>query len=134
AYPEKPIRMVVPASPGGAADTLARSIGQRFSEKFGQPVIVENKPGAAAIIGMTTIAQAPNDGYTIGMTFAGAMSINPSLYKSLHSNPSKDYEPIAMAAVSPLILAVNPQLGVTSLKELAELARAKPGHLTFGTA
>lgn len=133
AYPDKPIRLLVPASAGGAADTLARMIGQRFTDKFGQPVVIENKPGAAAIIGMTAIANAPADGYTIGMTFAGAMSINPSLYKSLPYDPRKDFEPIAIAAISPLVIAVNPKLGIESLGELLAVARKKPGQLSFGS-
>jgi tripartite-type tricarboxylate transporter receptor subunit TctC len=133
-YPEKPLYLLVPAAPGGAADTLARTIGQRFSSRFGQPVVIVNKPGAAAIIGMSAIANAPADGYTLGMTFSGAMSINPSLYKSLPYDPIKDFEPIAIVAVSPLVIAVNPKLGIKSLRELLAMAKKEPGKLTFGTA
>src|SRR5690606_19579333 len=114
-------------------DTLARKIGNLFAQRFGQPFVVENKPGAAAIIGMTEIARAPADGYTIGMTFSGAMSINPSLYKSLQYDANKDFEPIAMAAVSPLIVAANTQLGVKSLEELVAKAKEKPDELSFGS-
>ncbi|WP_454688130.1 Bug family tripartite tricarboxylate transporter substrate binding protein [Achromobacter aloeverae] len=133
AYPDKPIRLIVPALAGGAADTLARMIGKRLTEKFGPTVIVENKPGAAAIIGMTDIAKAKPDGYTLGMTFSGAMSINPSLYESLSYDPIKDYSPIAIVAVSPLIITASPKLGVKTLRGLLDLARKEPGKLTFAS-
>ncbi|MYN13878.1 tripartite tricarboxylate transporter substrate binding protein [Pusillimonas sp. TS35] len=133
-YPDKPLRLLVPAAPGGAADTLARAIGQRLGDKFGQPVVIENKPGAAAIIGMTAIANAPPDGYTLGMTFSGAMSINPSLYKSLPYDPLKDFDPIAIVAISPLVIATTPELGVKNLSELLTLAKKSPDALTFGSA
>ncbi|WP_233236163.1 tripartite tricarboxylate transporter substrate binding protein [Bordetella sp. LUAb4] len=133
AYPEKPIRLIVPASAGGAADTLARMIAKRLNEKFRQAVVVENKPGAAAIIGMTDIAKAQPDGYTLGMTFSGAMSINPSLYESLSYDPLKDYSPIAMVAVSPLIITASPKLGVKTLGALLDMARKEPGKLTFAS-
>src|SRR5690625_3962387 len=81
AYPNKPIKLMVPASAGGAADALARMVGKEISDELGQPVIVENRAGAAAIVGMTNIARSKPDGYNIGMSFAGAMSINPSLYE-----------------------------------------------------
>jgi len=133
AYPDRPIRMIVPAATGGAADTLARMVAKRLSEKYGQPVVVENKPGAAAIIGMGDIAKAQPDGYTVGMTFSGAMSINPSLYQSLSYSPLKDFEPIAMVAVSPLVIAASPKLGVKSLEEMLAMARKNPGKLTFAS-
>src|SRR5690606_20573039 len=123
AYPGKPIRLIVPASAGGAAATLARMIGKQLDEKLGEPGIVENKPGAAAIIGMTDIAKAEPDGYTLGMTFSGAMSINPSLYKSLSYDPLKDFSPIAIVALSPLVIAASPKLGVDTLNGLLDLAK-----------
>lgn len=133
-YPDKPIRMIVPAAAGGAADTLARMIGRGLTEKFGQPVVTENKPGAAAIVGMSAIAKAPADGYTLGMTFSGAMSINPSLYQQLPYDPVKDFAPITIVAVSPLVIAVSPKLGPKSLGEFLALAKKDPGKLTFGSA
>ncbi|MDH1300750.1 tripartite tricarboxylate transporter substrate binding protein [Achromobacter sp. GD03932] len=133
-YPDKPIRMIVPAAAGGAADTLARMIGRGLTEKFGQPVVIENKPGAAAIVGMTAIAKAPADGYTLGMTFSGAMSINPSLYQQLPYDPVEDFAPITIVAVSPLVIAVSPELGPKSLGEFLALAKKDPGKLTFGSA
>ena len=133
-YPDKPIRMIVPAAAGGAADTLARMIGRGLTDKFGQPVVIENKPGAAAIVGMSAIAKAPADGYTLGMTFSGAMSINPSLYQQLPYDPVKDFEPITIVAVSPLVIAVSPKLGPKSLGEFLALAKKDPGKLTFGSA
>jgi tripartite-type tricarboxylate transporter receptor subunit TctC len=133
-YPDKPIRMIVPAAAGGAADTLARMIGRGLTEKFGQPVVIENKPGAAAIVGMSAIAKAPADGYTLGMTFSGAMSINPSLYQQLPYDPVQDFAPITIVAVSPLVIAVSPKLGPKSLGEFLALAKKDPGKLTFGSA
>ncbi|CAB3925441.1 hypothetical protein LMG26858_05739 [Achromobacter anxifer] len=133
-YPDKPVRMIVPAAAGGAADTLARMIGRGLTEKFGQPVVIENKPGAAAIVGMSAIAKAPADGYTLGMTFSGAMSINPSLYQQLPYDPVKDFAPITIVAVSPLVIAVSPKLGPKSLGEFLALAKKDPGKLTFGSA
>ncbi|PKO70704.1 MAG: hypothetical protein CVU22_00970 [Betaproteobacteria bacterium HGW-Betaproteobacteria-16] len=134
AYPEKPIKLIVPASAGGAADTLARMVGNEMSMKMGQPVVVENLPGAAAIMGMRALSNAPADGYTFGLTFAGAMSINPSLYNGLPYDTTKDYEPITMVAVSPLVIGVNPSLGIKSFQELVAMAKSNPGKLTFGSA
>jgi tripartite-type tricarboxylate transporter receptor subunit TctC len=133
-YPDKPIRMIVPAAAGGAADTLARMLGRGLTERFGQPVVIENKPGAAAIVGMSAIAKAPADGYTLGMTFSGAMSINPSLYQQLPYDPVQDFAPITIVAVSPLVIAVSPKLGPKSLGEFLALAKKDPGKLTFGSA
>lgn len=134
AYPDKPIRIIVPASAGGAADTLARMVGKEMSVKMGQPVVVENRAGAAAIVGMTALSNAPADGYTFGLTFAGAMSINPSLYKGLPYDTTKDYDPITTIAVSPLVIGVNPSLGPKSFQELVAMAKSNPGKLTFGSA
>lgn len=134
AYPDKPIRIIVPASAGGAADTLARMVGKEMSVKMGQPVVVENRAGAAAIVGMAALSNAPPDGYTFGLTFAGAMSINPSLYKGLPYDTTKDYDPITTIAVSPLVIGVNPSLGPKSLQELVVMAKSNPGKLTFGSA
>jgi tripartite-type tricarboxylate transporter receptor subunit TctC len=134
AYPDKPIKIIVPASAGGAADTLARMVGKEISDKLGQPVVVDNRPGAAAIVGMTALAKAPADGYTFGLTFAGAMSINPSLYKGLPYDTTKDYDPISIVAVSPLVVGVNPSLGPKSLQDLVAMAKSRPGKLTFGSA
>ena len=132
-YPDKPIRLVLPAATGGAADTLSRLIARSLSERFGQPVVVENKPGGAAILGMTTLANSPADGYTIGVSFAGAMSVNPSMYRNLPYDPVKSFDPVAILAVSPLVLAVNPKLGPKNLKDLLDMARKDPGKLTFAS-
>lgn len=134
AYPDKPLRIIVPAAAGGAADALARMVGKEMSEKMGQSVVVENRAGAAAIVGMTALANAPADGYTFGLTFAGAMSINPSLYKGLPYDTAKDYDPITLIAVSPLVIGVAPTLGPKSLPELIAMAKSQPGKLTFGSA
>ena len=132
-YPDKPIRVIVPGAAGGAADTLARALANNLSTAFGQPVVVENRVGAAGIVGTVAIAKAPADGYTLGFTFSGAMSINPSLYKSLPYDVDKDFEPVGVTAVSPLVIAVSPKLGVNTLGELVERAKREPGKLTFGS-
>lgn len=132
-YPDKPVRMIVPGAPGGAADTLARALARGLSNACGQPVVVENRVGAAGIVGMVAIAKAPADGYTLGFTFSGAMSINPSLYKSLPYDVDKDFEPIGVAAVSPLVIAVSSKLGINTVGALVERAKREPGKLTFGS-
>jgi len=134
AYPERPITLIVPAAAGGAADTLSRIVGNTLSKELGQPVVVQNKPGAAAAIGMTELARAKNDGYTLGMVFAGAMAVNPNLYKSLRYNPEKDFDPISLVAISPLIITVNTELGIKTIQDLVAYSKKNPEKITFGSA
>ena len=133
AFPSRPIRIIVPASPGGAADILSRTIVQKLADAWGQPVLVDNRTGAAGIIGAEAAAKAPNDGYTIMMGFAGVIAVNPSLYKTLPYDSVKDYAPVALVALSPLMLVVHPAVPAVSVNELIALAKAKPGQLNFAS-
>jgi tripartite-type tricarboxylate transporter receptor subunit TctC len=133
-YPTKQIRMIVPTAPGGAADTLSRTVAQKLSEAWGQPVVVENRAGAAGIIGAEAAARSPNDGYTLMMGFAGFISINPSLYPKLPYDSVKDFTPIILVANSPLILVAHPSVPAKSVAELIQLAKQKPGELNFASS
>jgi tripartite-type tricarboxylate transporter receptor subunit TctC len=117
AYPTKPVTIVVPFPPGGGTDTGARWIAQKLSDKWRQPVVVDNKPGAAGMIGADFVARAKPDGYTIMMTNAQVAVINPSLYKKLPHNPDTAFVPISLVAELPLVLLVNPSVPASSTKE-----------------
>lgn len=132
-YPNRPIRLIVPAAPAGAADTLSRLLGQKLGESWGTQVVVDNRVGAAGIVGMEAIAKAPNDGYTIGMGFAGALAVNPSLYAKLPYDALRDYTPVSLVAHSPLLLVVNPSVPANSVAELIALAKLKPGQLNYAS-
>lgn len=132
-FPVKPIRFVVPLAAGGPGDVLARAIGQKLSERVGQPVVIDNRPGANTNVGTEFVAKAPPDGYTLLAT-ASTLTINPSLYATLPYDPVKDFAPITLIALTPLILVVHPSLPVKSVKELIALARSKPGQLNYGSA
>jgi len=129
----RPIRIVVPYVPGGGTDTLTRLIGPYLSEEFGQQVLIDNRPGGSSTIGTQMVAKAPPDGEIIGMIDA-AFVINPSLLSALPYDTLKDFAPISLIALSPLVLCVHPQLPVKSVKELVALARSRPGKLHFGSA
>ena len=131
-YPAKPIRIVVPFAPGGASDVLARLVGQRLSERLGQPVVVENKPGATTTLGAAEVAKAPPDGYTL-MLAPAPFVIAPLMYPKLPYDAVKDFTGVALLASSPLILTVNPAVGVSTVPELLSLAKAKPGTVTYGS-
>jgi tripartite-type tricarboxylate transporter receptor subunit TctC len=131
-YPSKPIHLIVPFAAGGGVDICARVIGQRMSESLGQPVIVENRPGAGTIVGAEYVARSAPDGYTIMMTTNG-QTILPSLYK-LPFDPVKDFTPVSMAVSYPFLLVVNPSVPAKSLQELIGLAKAAPGHMNYGSA
>jgi tripartite-type tricarboxylate transporter receptor subunit TctC len=134
AYPNKAIRIVVTFPVGGPADIIARAVGQKLSEAWSQPVIIDNRPGAGGNIGMNLVAKAPPDGYTLILSSFGTMVIGPFVYSSLAYDPIKDLTPITLAATSWLVLAVNPSLQANSVKELIELAKKKPGELTMGSS
>ena len=131
-YPSKPIRMVVSFPPGAATDTLARVLGKAMQESLGQPIVVENKPGAAGNIASEAVAKAPPDGYTLLMANS-TFSANVGLFAKLPFDPIRDFAPVAYLGASPLIIAVNPATGVGSLKELVERARAQPGTLSYAS-
>jgi tripartite-type tricarboxylate transporter receptor subunit TctC len=132
-YPAKPIRFVVPYPPGGPLDIMARGIGARLTENWGQPVVVDNRPGAGGNIGADFVAKSAPDGYTLLMGAVATHAINPSLYAKMPYDPVKDFAPVALVAVVPNVLVVHPSLAVRSVKELIELARAKPGYLNFAS-
>lgn len=133
AYPSKPIRIVVPFTPGGSTDILARAIGQELTRAWGQSVIVDNVPGAGGAIGADKVAKAPADGYTLLMGHIGTLAVNPSLYPRLPYNPVKDFAPVAWVARVPNVLVVHPAVPAKNLKELVALAKAKPGQFNYGS-
>ena len=130
-YPSRPIRYIVPFPPGGSSDLIARAIAPHMSEKMGQQVVVENRPGAGGMIGVDLVAKAPPDGYTIGLAAAGALSSNVHLYPSMPFNPEKDLAPVTLLAMIPFFLVAHPSQPDT-LKELIAAAKARPGTLAVG--
>ena len=132
-YPVKAIRMILPSAPGSGPDIMARTIGQKLTEAWGQPVVIEARPGAGGIIGSEAVAKSTPDGYTLLMGNAGSHSVNVSLYAKLPYDPLKDFTPVALVSSAPNILIVHPSLPVKSVKDLIALAKARPGELTFGS-
>ena len=132
-WPSKPIRVIVNFPPGGAADQIARTVAPPLGEALGQPVVVENRPGANGNIGAEAVAKSPPDGYTLLMSSGGAFSVNPHLYKSLPFDPVKDLEPVAAAARILVFLVVKPDLPAKSVEEFLALVRANPGKLSYGS-
>lgn len=133
AYPTKPIRLVVPFTPGGSTDILARAIGQELTKAWGQAVVVDNVPGAGGSLGADKVAKATPDGYTLLMGHIGTLAVNPSLYPSLPYDPIKSFAPVAWVARVPNVLVVNPQVAARSVKELVALAKSQPGRLNYGS-
>ncbi|MEI6116570.1 MAG: tripartite tricarboxylate transporter substrate binding protein [Burkholderiales bacterium] len=133
-FPNKPITLIVPFPPAGIIDILTRSISPGLSERLGQPVVIENRPGAGGNIGAAQAAKSPADGYTIFMGLISTHAINQTLYKSLPYDPVKDFQPISLVAKAPLILLVNPTVAATSTRELIAYAKANPGKLNFASA
>ena len=132
-YPNRPVRIVVPFPPGAATDTLGRLIAQRLSETWNQPVTVENRPGAGSIIGAETSAKSAPDGSTIFMGHIGTHGANPSLYAKLPYDPVRDFAPVSLLVSIPNLLAVHPSVPANSVRELIDLAKAKPGVLNVGS-
>ena len=132
-YPSKPIRIIVAYTPAGATDILARAVGQKMSESFAQPVIVENRPGANGNIGTDVAAKATPDGHTLLMVTAGTHGINPSLYRKLPWDAVKDFAPVSLVAMVPNILVVNNSLPVKSVKEFIAHLKANPNKLNYGS-
>src|SRR5690606_19273790 len=133
-YPVKPIRLVVTLAPGGTADILARMVSEKLSQSLGQPVIVENRPGASGMIGAETVAKAAPDGYTLLMAYNAEIAINQSLFTTMRYDAIRDLEPITIVGTTPMLLVVNPELGVRNLKELVALAKANPKALSYASA
>jgi tripartite-type tricarboxylate transporter receptor subunit TctC len=130
-YPSKPVRIIVPFVAGGAVDTLARMMGAKLAETFGQPVIVENRPGAGGNVAADAVAKAPADGYTILQNTNG-QAISPAMYRSLPFDVVKDFIPVTQLVASQLVLVASPKLEATSVRELIALAKARPGGLNYG--
>lgn len=132
-YPSKPIRFIVPYTPGGLGDSFARALGQGLSERLGQPVVIENLPGASQAIGAEAAARAPADGHTLFMGTQSGLVLNTIARKKLPYDPVKDFSPVSMLFSTPLFLVVHPSLPAQSLPELITLAKARPGHYTVAT-
>jgi tripartite-type tricarboxylate transporter receptor subunit TctC len=133
-YPDKPVRVVVGYSPGGLPDTIARVIGQKLSERWGQQFVVENKPGANGILGAEFVAKAAPDGYTLLMTDNSTHAINPFLYSKLPYDADRDLIPVSLTARAPLFLAVHPSVNANSFRELIALVNASPGKYSYGSS
>src|SRR5512132_1607532 len=132
-YPSKPVHVVVPFTAGSATDILARTFGQKLSELWGQPVIVDNRAGAGGTIGAAVVAKAPADGYTL-LVHSAAHAYNPSIYTNLPFDTAKDFIEVVPLAGQPNVLVVAPSAGVKTVAELIALAKQKPGQLNFGSA
>ena len=132
-YPAKPIRIIVPYSPGGTTDLLARLVGQHLSEKWGQPVLVENKPGVNGMIGSDLVAKARADGYTIGIASPGSHAANATLYPNITYDTIKDFTPITLAVSAPLVLVAHPSLNAGNVKELLALAKSQPASISYAS-
>lgn len=130
-FPRQAIRMVVTFPPGGSADTVVRLLLPRLNEKLGQNVVVDNRPGAGGNIGLTVVAKAPADGYTMGVGAAGALAANSSLYAQMPFDVQKDFRPVGMLAGIPFVLVGNPSVPAKNMKELIALAKAEPGKLSI---
>ena len=133
-YPNQPIRIIAPFPAGGLVDVLARAVGEEISKSLGQPVIVENKPGAGGNIGAELVAKSAPDGYTLLMTSPGILSINQFIYKTMPFDPETAFTPISMVADMPMLVLVSPKTNIKSLKDLITTAKMNPGKLNFGSA
>ena len=132
-YPTRPVRLIVPFAPGGNTDVAGRLIAEGIGASLGQPVVVENKPGAGAMIGAEFVAKSPPDGYTL-LLASSAQTINPSLYAKVPYDIVKDFEPVGLAMTTSLVLVASNKSGIKSVDDLIAQAKAKPGKLTFGSA
>ena len=132
AYPEKPIRFVVPYGAGGPGDSVSRLIGAGLTKRMGQQVIVDLRPGASTIVGTEIVAKAPADGYSI-LTISTTHAVNPALYKKLPYDPLRDFSPVTLMVATPFMLCVNPKVPANSVKELVALAKSKPDLLAYGS-
>lgn len=133
-FPSRTVKFVVPQTPGGATDVFARKFAQVLSEKWGQPVIVENRAGAGGVVGTDVVAKSAPDGHTLLVTYAGSQAINPSLYSKIPFDSVRDFQTVATLAVTPFILIVNTKLPAKNLSEFIALAREKPDALTYASS
>ena len=133
-FPDRPVRVIVGYPPGGGTDLVARLIQQPLTLRWGQPVVIDNRPGANAIIAAEAVARAKPDGYTLLMAYATEVAVNPATVKKLPYDPARDFTPIMQLASAPLVLAVNPALPAKDVRELVALAKAKPGTLSYSSS
>ena len=132
-FPAKPVRLVIPFTPGGSTDILGRAIAQALSESWKQSVVAENRPGAGGAIGADAVAKSAPDGYTLLMGHIGTLAVNPNLYAKLPYNPLTDFSPLALVGLVPNVLVVSPNLPVKNLADFIALAKAKPGSLNYAS-
>jgi tripartite-type tricarboxylate transporter receptor subunit TctC len=133
-YPTKPVTLIVPYAPGGLPDTVARFVGQKLTEKWGQAVVIENKPGGNGVVAAQALAAKPADGYTLMVTDGSMFAINPFIYTKLPYDPQKDFTFISLTARAPLFLAVHPSVPVSNFTEWVALVKSKPGQLSYGSS
>jgi tripartite-type tricarboxylate transporter receptor subunit TctC len=133
-YPSRTVKFLVPQAPGGATDVFARKLAQLLSERWNQPVIVENRAGAAGVVGTEAVAKSAADGYTLLVTYAGSQAVNPSLYPDLAFDSVKDFQTVATIASTPFFFIANTDLPIKTLQDFVALARQKPGVLTFASS
>ncbi|MBI3043175.1 MAG: tripartite tricarboxylate transporter substrate binding protein [Betaproteobacteria bacterium] len=133
AYPARPVRVIVPQTPGSSADFFARVVSERLNEKWDVPVVVDNRPGAGGAISLELLKQATPDGHTLTLTTEGALAIIPHLYRNPRYNTLKDFAPVTRVASAPYVLIVNPSLPAKSVKDLIALAKLKPGNINFAS-
>jgi tripartite-type tricarboxylate transporter receptor subunit TctC len=134
AYPHKPVTLIVPYAPGGLPDTVARVVGQKLGDKWGQAVVIENKPGGNGVVAAQALAARPADGYTLMVTDGSMFSINPFIYTKLPYDPQKDFTFISLTARAPLFLAVHPSVPASNFTEWVALVKSKPGQLSYGSS
>src|SRR6267378_4858039 len=132
-YPGKPIHLLVPFPPGGGNDTVARAIAQQVGPDLGQPVVIDNRPGAGGSVGAELAAKAPPDGYTLFLAGVGSHVVNPNLHARLPYDPVRDFTPITLLATAPSVLVVNPAVPARSVAEFTAYARAHPGKLNYAS-
>jgi tripartite-type tricarboxylate transporter receptor subunit TctC len=133
AYPSRPIKLIVSFTPGGGADLTARTVALKMGEQLKQPVVVENRPGANGLVGAGAVAQSAPDGYTMLLTDRGALGVNPSLYKQMPYDPTKDFAYIGIATIAPYVLVIDPKLPAKTLAEFVALAKAQPGKINYAS-
>ena len=133
AFPEKPIRMLIPFAPGGNTDILARAVGQRMADRWGKPVVIDNRPGGSGFIAADIVLKATPDGHTILVGSTGELSINPSLFRKLPYDVDRDFAPVSLGTISPILVASHPSFAPKTVKELVALAKAKPRTLSYAS-
>jgi tripartite-type tricarboxylate transporter receptor subunit TctC len=132
-YPTRPITLIAPWPAGGAIDALCRALGPRLADRLGQPLVIENRPGAGSTLGVGAARRATPDGYTLVMAGSGSLAIAPTAYSKLSYDPTKDFAPIGLVATIPFVLVVNPSLPIKSVADLVKYAKEKPGQLNYGS-